>query len=671
MNRINEKLAAAKKKQRRLYITLAGIMIVSLLILMTGFIISRGTKIKLTPEEARLTGTVQVSQGIGFAAGTTVYSLLHPPQITVFSPGFKSSVQSIEKNQLGKSITVELFELPGRLTVSTNITNPVIANETAWYIDDKQKAHGKTLNIELEPGSYTLAVDNRFHTLLKQNLEIKRASNTELSIELEPVQGNLEITSYPEGMEVLINKSPAGTTPLIMETLAGSYEINIYSDSYIEVLDTIVIDRHHPVVTRNYKMRLKQAEITADLTPQGGKFLVNGVLIRSLPINVDATVNHTFIYMKQGYYAETKTIRLQADETKHLVFQLKRETGKVNITSTPSADVWINNKNLGTTPLNLSLPAISHKITIKKEGYRTVSKNILPSGKTPKKIAAILIPEKQARLQEAPASYTNTAGIELKLFKPNDTYLMGAPRSERGQRANEFQRSIMLNKPFYAGLYEITQQQFSLFKKNGGTGNLPVTNINWQDAASFCNWLSKKEKFKPFYVEHNNQIIGYESNADGYRLLSEAEWEWLARKAGKSRQTKFTWGNDNTLPPSTVNVADERAKGQVKFYIPQYTDGYEKAAPIGSFQREKSGLYDIGGNVSEWVHDVYSLSPPETDIIYVNPMGDVSGVTHVIKGANFHSGTLTTLRPSFREGLVKGNNETGFRIGRYLYDKNQ
>ena len=75
------------------------------------------------------------------------------------------------------------------------------------------------------------------------------------------------------------------------------------------------------------------------------------------------------------------------------------------------------------------------------------------------------------------------------------------------------------------------------------------------------------------------------------------------------------------IPPNVANVSDESAKGQMKFYVPNYNDGYVSAAPVGSFKKELSGLYDIAGNVSEWVHDIYSIMPPIEDTTSENPLG--------------------------------------------------
>ena len=145
-------------------------------------------------------------------------------------------------------------------------------------------------------------------------------------------------------------------------------------------------------------------------------------------------------------------------------------------------------------------------------------------------------------------------------------------------------------------------------------------------------------------------------NGSGYRAWRE-----------KLNKLFFHGGNEMIIPPNTANIADESVKGQMTFYVPNYNDGYVSVAPVGSFKKELSGLYDMAGNVSEWVHDVYSIMPPTPNTTVENHLGEQRGQSHVVKGANFRSGSITKLRPAFREGLTTERDDVGFRIGRYLY----
>ena len=173
--------------------------------------------------------------------------------------------------------------------------------------------------------------------------------------------------------------------------------------------------------------------------------------------------------------------------------------------------------------------------------------------------------------------------------------------------------------------------------------------------------------YPAFYKINNARVIAVNDHADGYRLLTEAEWEWLARKSGKKKQTVFPWGNESVVPVMAGNIADESANGLASFYVPNYNDGYAKVAPVGSFPAEVSGLFDLTGNVSEWVHDFYSLAPPIEKTVQVDPLGPSFGDAHVIKGSSWRSGTRTLLRAAYRDGLMDRRDDVGFRIGRYLY----
>ena len=119
------------------------------------------------------------------------------------------------------------------------------------------------------------------------------------------------------------------------------------------------------------------------------------------------------------------------------------------------------------------------------------------------------------------------------------------------------------------------------------------------------------------------------------------------------------------IPKSFANFADESSKTKLSLYIPNYSDSFEKTAPVGSFTPNKKGIFDLGGNVSEYVNDFYSIQPDSQEI-YVNFLGPRTGNSHVIKGSNWQSASNTQLRYSYRDKLSEGNEITGFRIARWL-----
>jgi len=667
MNQFNKKLDRARSRQKRLYL-IGGIILLFVLTLMAAlFVVSRGTRIEISPEDAKEHAVIRVTEGFGLTVGDTVYSLARNPVITASAPGFKVATQTIDPAHLGKIFPLELFELPGRLVIEVAGDKRLMA-KTAWRINSRDIALSDKLDLELEAGPYTVHADNPYFQPKELEILIKRGEQTQLQMDLLPVTGSFNILSKPSGASVFIDEKMVGITPLLFDQNGGRYTLRVALENHIDALDQLAITQDHREVSRNYKLKLKKAKVMLDLQPNGGILLVNGIQAVE-PLVLDATVEHQLTYMKAGYYSKTQTVTLAAGEEKRVSMQLQAEMGKVEIVSSPPASVLIGGKDYGVSPVNISLSAVSHKIIFKKSGYRSISRVVKPKGSTVQKVSVTLLTEYQARLREAPREFTNSAGIKLKLYVNRGTLTMGAPRSEKGQRANEFQRMINLTQPFYASLFEITNGQFAKFNsgKAGGNASAPVTSVSWQDAVAFCNWLSQKEKLRPFYKTANGQVTGFDRRSDGYRLLSEGEWEWLARKSGKKKQTIFAWGNETVIPSRTANVADESAKGQVRFFVPNYNDGYSGIAPVGSFEREASGLYDMAGNVSEWVHDVYSIVPPQANSVVNNPLGNQRGSSHVVKGANWRSGTITALRPAFREGLAAGRDDVGFRVGRYLY----
>jgi len=298
-----------------------------------------------------------------------------------------------------------------------------------------------------------------------------------------------------------------------------------------------------------------------------------------------------------------------------------------------------------------------------------------------------------------PKQITNSIGMKLTLI-PSGEFQMGSGESayataaffDKNYGENHLtpyffkdehpQHRVRITMPFYLGTYHVTRGQFRQFvadaeyktdaekgKKPGAWGwdpdkkefgfwwdyswrkagfqqtdEHPVVNVSWNDAVAFCKWLSGKE-------------------GKTYQLPSEAEWEYACR-AGTT--TRFYSGDDPETLAKVGNVADAAAKAK----FPDWTwtikasDGYVFTSPVGSFQANTYGLYDMHGNAWQWCADwygaeYYAASPAD------DPAGPDSGNDRVLRGGSWggrlhcsRSAGRNWLTPDFRVG------DAGFRVAR-------
>jgi formylglycine-generating enzyme required for sulfatase activity len=180
------------------------------------------------------------------------------------------------------------------------------------------------------------------------------------------------------------------------------------------------------------------------------------------------------------------------------------------------------------------------------------------------------------------------------------------------------------------------------------TDESPVAGVTWNDAVEFCNWLSEKEGFKPLYRPVGKKGWVRVHTTVGYRLPSEAEWEFACR-AGTDTQYCF---GDNPL------LIDKYA-----WYSKNSAD---QAHPVGEKEPNAFDLHDMHGNLFEWCHDwyapdYYSVSPPN------DPCGPPAGAHRSVRGG-YYFGTMLSCRSSFRHMHMTDYSclDLGFRVVRTI-----
>lgn len=257
--------------------------------------------------------------------------------------------------------------------------------------------------------------------------------------------------------------------------------------------------------------------------------------------------------------------------------------------------------------------------------------------------------------------FRDCAACPLMVELPPGSFMMGSPESERGRGSSEGpRRRVTIRSQLAVGVYEITFAEWDACVAGGvcqdggdegyGRGTRPVINVSWNNAQEYVRWLSQQA-------------------GQRYRLLTEAEWEYVARAGTESARH---WGETASAQCRYANGSDVSRVQAVSADIREYLvdgavncdDGSNATAPVGSFEPNAFGLYDLLGNVSEWTEDCWNESyagAPADGSAWRS--GDCS--LRVFRGGSW-IGHLDDLRSANRRaGRVGAAGSTiGFRVAR-------
>jgi formylglycine-generating enzyme required for sulfatase activity len=328
------------------------------------------------------------------------------------------------------------------------------------------------------------------------------------------------------------------------------------------------------------------------------------------------------------------------------------------------ADVYMDNEHIGKTDQSpLAVSPGMHSLRFVKDGRELTQQMTFSSGRNPSQKVVLPQPppplSKKVKIIEkivppSPAERVDNRPSDAKVIPkppsrptitsnmvwiPEGTFMMGSPESEAESKREEHPQHHVVVSGFYLGRTEVTQAQFEQVmgvnpSRFTGSPHCPVENVNWYDAALFCNALSTREGLDTVYVYSgikgtpgdgallaDVQIL---SDRNGYLLPTEAQWEYACRAATTA---PFSFGENITSDQVNYNGALPYLNGPAG-------ENRKKTVPVKTLPSNPWGLYEMHGNVSEWCNDWYSYAYYSQGEMR-DPPGPAEGSYRVLRGGSW------------------------------------
>ena len=611
--------------------------------------------------------------------GNRVLVLPGTRKVSLNAEGYIPSVQTIdvgeERNQ---RFDIQMTRTPGILAVSLTGDAPE-GLKASLKIDGRDFAQLPMQSLEVPAGQQKITIDAPLYRPVTQVVLVRgKGEQQSLEIPLQAAWAEYSFSSLPVGATVFIDEKAVGQTPLSIKLDEGTHALRVSAPKFQDFDREIGVVAKQDLQIPEIQLKPANAELALTSEPAGAAVLINKVYRGITPLNLSIAPGkeQSLQLYKAGFQIANRSLALEPAEKQDVGLKLAADLIPVTVSVSPSdAEVVVDGQVRGSGNQTLNLSSLPHKISVRKRGYVSQNFDLIPTRSSAQLISAKLLTEEQHYWAQLPDNYTNDQGHQLKLFKSLGQVSLGSSRREDGRRANEAQYKVRLTRPFYVALHETTNKQFRAFRAAHSSGNFkqksldanrsPAVNLSWQDAARYCNWLSKQEGLDPFYRTTKGFIASNNTGANGYRLLTEAEWAWLARNTDDGLLT-YPWGNEKHPGSKRIgNYADDKAADIISFNLSGYNDGYTGPSPVGKFPANHRGLFDLDGNVSEWINDWYSAKGSSELGSANDPLGPNEGELRVVRGASWAKGYLPQLRLAYRDSAAKGKHDIGFRIARY------
>ena len=523
-------------------------------------------------------------------------------------------------------------------------------------VDGRQRGLTPVDRLELDVGSHRLEVQHSHYQPLVEGLSLSRGDHLVRHVQFQAGMGTLNLMSNPRGAWVEIDgERIAGTTPITVEVSSGEHAIAMGQQErrIVEEQHTV---KHGETLEVNFNLNIDpHGSVTITTSPRNAKVEFIGEDIDYKP-NMRLPIGEYAVRVSRpGYVTQEFRYQVRYGNNLHHV-ELRRDFGNLIVNVTPAgADVSVAYQDGGRRQRdaytsNMRVPVGEIEVRARAIGHRTAFRTLRLGNQG----ATINITLQTMSVEPgrvfSDALKSGGTGPELVVI-PAGSFTMGddaGPPSERPAHR------VTLTQPFAVSRYEITIGDYLRYlqarnrslsdRLNAANTNHAVTYVSFDDAAEYAGWLS-------------------EQTGEKYRLLSEAEWEYVAR-AGSN--THYFWGDDENRLCEFANVADRTARERFREWDTlSCEDNLVRPGPVGTYQPNPFGVFDIYGNVSEWVLDCgmpgYAGSAGDGA-----PRNEGYGCpTHGFRGGSWDS-TAIEARSSYRNTAASANDDRGIRLLRVL-----
>ncbi|MGE9296249.1 MAG: SUMF1/EgtB/PvdO family nonheme iron enzyme [Puniceicoccales bacterium] len=482
---------------------------------------------------------------------------------------------------------------------------------------------------KISAGEYEISADKEGYAITDSGpFTLSAKEENFVEVPVDAVLGVLRVRSEPRGAAIFFRDQQIGETNETLKDLPVDEEFTItlkkpgYRDSTLAVR-----------VASDTRTILDFGELAplageVDLSIELGSQPISPAEIERLTIKVEATspfldkqeitytgaqlgeslivpqINEgdvTLTVSHPNYRDQTRSFTMGNKVRVNVAFDLEALPGIVSIEPEPAGQDWsfrFNGRAVRLPELKAPLPVgKTSTLSISNPNYFTQSKSFQPSANERITWAPVM------KKVPSPSKGTNyeTPFLDMPLiWIAPGSFKLGSPPNEASRLPEEGpQTSVRISQGFWIAAHEVTQKQYKMVMGNNPAEHQgetkPVESVSWSEARAFCRKLTEQESAA------GRIPAGFE-----YRLPTEAEWEYAAR-AGSS--TPFNWGN----------TADW-SKGNFRGNYPRDFDSSHLDAPthygtqpVGSYQPNAWGLYDMHGNVREWCLDSYNARLPGGD----------------------------------------------------------